>query len=177
MKSKRWLLISVAILFSTLPALISVAGEHPGAEHPGSSAEHSGKPAEGDKGWKGSDPTSQEQMCEVPAKVTAQDIKDAISSYVKKDVALKGGYFLLYDARNAKPWVLTFSKIHDPVSVINEKSYFACTDFKSGKDILDIDFWFEPDADGKLRTTKISIHKDNGKPRYTFDNDKPVEVK
>lgn len=150
-----------AVVFAVSTPIL--AGEHPGGEHPGGTAEHAGKPAE--------------HPGKKAAQYTARDIKDALTSYVDKDVSLKGGYFLIYDAKNAKPWALTFSKIHDPVRVINDKSYFACTDFKSGKTVLDIDFWFEPDGKGKLKLTEIKIHKDNGKPRYTFEKDQMVEVK
>ena len=54
-------------------------------EHPGKPVEHLGKPA---------------------AKVTAEDIRKGIQSYIAKDTQLKGGYFLIWDGQAKRPRVL-----------------------------------------------------------------------
>jgi len=143
-------------------ALLAVAGlsacalaqEHPG-EHPGRVAK------------------SGEQ-------VTPEMIRSGIKAFIEKDSALKGGYFLLYDRELKKTWTLEFVKVHDRVSVIKGKTYFACCDFRAvgegGKGrVLDIDIWMEKGASG-FEPVDVKIHKIDGKPRYVYDKDEIVPL-
>jgi len=144
--------------------------EHAGKEHAGK--EHADKK---DKEHAGKEHAGK------AIKVSAKDIKAKIKSYIKKDTKMKGGSFLIFDDKLDKTWRLKFVKIHDPVRIINDKTYFACMDFKEvgGKDVLDIDFWLEVHHKAKhhLKITAIKIHKLNGKARFTYKKDKPVPVK
>lgn len=135
------------------------AAEHPGheMEHPGEEMEH----AEDD------------------FPVTANDVKQAIENYVKKDSELKGGYFLVYDGQDKVIRQLKFERVHDRVSELKKSGeYFACSDFTDatkGNAKLDLDFWFENGEDG-LEVRKITIHKVADKARYTFKDDEIAPV-
>lgn len=162
--------LSVGLFFAPSQAKDKGGKEHAGKEHAGK--EHAGKEHDGKA-----------------VKISAKDIKEKINHYIKKDTGLKGGSFLIYDDKLEKTWRLKFVKIHDPVRIINKKTYFACMDFKEvgGSDVLDIDFWLETKSHAKhkakhkdkhkLKITEIKIHKLNGTPRFTYKDDKPVPVK
>ncbi len=92
-----------------------------------------------------------------------------ITQYVEKESNLKGRYFLFYDEKEGKPLVLTLDKVHkDKLSKVAEGTYFACSDFKSkdGK-TYDLDFFLK-EGDSGLQVSEITVHKENGKARYTW---------
>jgi hypothetical protein len=100
--------------------------------------------------------------------ISEEDLADAIQDYVKKDAALKGGYFLIYDEEAKRPLALTLERVHrDRLSWISDDTYFACADFKgaNGK-TYDIDIFMKGKNKNKLQVTEISIHKEAGKERY-----------
>jgi len=143
----------------------SVAGEHP--EHPeGKSKEHpEGKSAEhpekshksGKKGAQGSTKS-----------ISKKDMAKAIKDYVKRDSALKGGYFLVYDKKAKKTLRLTLDHVHkERLSKIKDGVYFACADFKTPEGrIYDLDVFMKGHHAKHLRVTEVSIHKEDGKARY-----------
>lgn len=136
---------------------VGFAAEHPG-EHPGEhAAEHPGE----------------------TVGVSAQQIHDGITAYITKDAALKGGFFLLYDPQGNKVLQLNLLKVHDRVSVLKATNeYFACSDFETvsePKEKYDLDFWMAKEGD-KFHVNKISIHKVNDAPRYTYQDDQCVPV-
>lgn len=152
---------SIVITLTLLAAVPLLAGEHPGDEHAGTQA---------------------------PV-FTAQQIKEAMKKHIDKTT--QNGVFAIHDMKTHQDLKLQFIKIHDPVRKIEGKGYFACTDFEvigeTGK-LYDLDFWLNP-KDGKLGrhalvVTETKIHKEpkleGGKwtkmARYTFINDKPVEI-
>jgi len=179
LKSGRMAVLAILVSFGL--SLNLLANEHAGKEHAGKkhadkkTKEHAGKKHKKDKEHAGKEHAGK------AIKVSAKDIKAKIKGYIKKDSKMKGGAFLIHDDKLDKTWRLKFVKIHDPVRIINDKTYFACMDFKEvgGKDVLDIDFWLEVHHKAKhhLKITAIKIHKLNGKPRFTYEKDKPVPVK
>lgn len=125
------------------------AGEHP-AEHP---AKHSDKKS-----------------------IDKDNMAKAIKNYVKDEAELKGGYFLVYDKKAKKPLALELVRVHkDRLSKIEDDVYFACADFKTpeGK-IYDLDVFMEGSDPDKLEVTEISVHKEAGKPRYTWYEKKGI---
>ena len=56
----------------------------------------------------------------------------------------------------------------DRLARVSENVYFACADFKAedGK-LYDLDFFMEY-AKGAFKPTEITIHKEEGKPRYNW---------
>ena len=105
--------------------------------------------------------------------VTKETMAKAITDYVSQDAAMKGGYFLIYDPQAKKTLTLTLDKVHqDRLSQVDERLFFACSDFKSsdGKS-YDLDFFMKgkESASGmELTVSEIMIHKQDGKPRYSW---------
>ncbi len=111
--------------------------------------------------------------------ITATDIKTGMTQYIIAETKKGNGEFKIHDDKLKKDWALTFVKIHDPVRIIDDKTYFACTDFKSttSGDVLDLDFWLVPGTkQGVLNLVDTKIHKVNGEPRFTYEGNKLVEV-
>ena len=106
-------------------------------------------------------------------KVTKETMAKAITDYVSQDATMKGGYFLIYDTKAKKTLTLTLDKVHqDRLSQVDEALFFACSDFKSsdGKS-YDLDFFMqgrETPSGMELSVSEIMIHKEEGKPRYSW---------
>ena len=121
-----------------------------------------------------------------PRTFYAEDIKAAMAPHIdaREDA---DGVFHIDDPKTSDTLALRFVKIHDPVRVIDEHTYFACTDFEvvgtEGK-LYDLDFWLRPDGD-VLEVYREKIHKEPRRsllygwykqPRYTFVDDKVVPL-
>ena len=129
--------------------------------------------------------SSESQSTEIK-KYYVSDIKKAMMDHLAEQVD-ENGIFKIFDKKTGETLSLKFVKIHDPVRVINSSVYFACTDFHlvgNRKILYDLDFWMSPD-DGVLKIYQTKIHKEPRKsliygwykqPRYTFVNDKIVEL-
>jgi hypothetical protein len=167
MKGYRRILIGISVL-ALLVGFSSSAlwgqqehpGEHPGKkaqEHPG---EHPGKKA-GE-----AEP------------VSADVIRQGINSHILAVLAKNDNLFPIRDDKTQKDLKLQFVRVHDRVSIIKGKTYFACSDFTdtASSDTYDLDFWMKRE-DGEMKVVETKIHKVNGVPRFTYDKDKPVEVK
>jgi hypothetical protein len=90
---------------------------------------------------------------------TATQVRQAIESHVKKDVALKDS-FLLLDPQTGKPMSLTFDHVHQSVNKVNGE-YVACVDFQSAGKTYDVDFFVQP-QDGGWEVSRLRVHKING---------------
>ena len=123
---------------------------------------------------------------EAPRKFYVADIKAATTRYIENSEDGRG-LFGLEDDKTGEPLELRFVKIHDPVRVIDARTYFACTDFsvpgEEGK-LYDIDFWLRPAGD-VLEVYRVRVHKEPRRsllygwykhPRYTFVDDEVVEL-
>lgn len=110
--------------------------------------------------------------------LTTAELAKGIRGYVEKDSELKGGYLLIYDPSIKKSLELTLTKVHeDKLSQVGENLYFACSDFKATNGrTYDLDF-FMKQGDNSLMVTEISIHKEEGKPRYTWAEEKELWVR
>lgn len=137
-------------------------------------------------------PAEQPGTAKVPAgQIDPKDVRNCVNDYIKKDIGLKGGYFLIYDTEDKKALTLQLNRVYDQISFIkNENVYFACCDFKevcgaclTGKEYdiskdrkIDIDFWMKSDG-RNFEVYRILIHKADGKERYAYKNDEIVQVK
>ena len=111
----------------------------------------------------------------------ADDIKAAMAAHIQ-ELSQVDGYWRTVDDKTLDNLVLKFVQVHDPVRQINQRVYFACTDFhEQGNDekIYDMDFWLEP-VNGALKVFQTKVHKEPRNtllygwykhPRYTFVND------
>lgn len=121
---------------------------------------------------------AQEHPAEHPqdkAALNPETLAKEIEQYAKNESKLKGGYFLLYDEKSKTPLALTLDKVHkDKLSKVGDDVYFACSDFKGtdGKN-YDVDFFMKKTESG-LELTELTVHKVNGKARYTWYEDSGV---
>src|SRR5262245_35250442 len=109
---------------------------------------------------------------EHPAQETTMSVDalaDAITSYIKEDTKLKGGYFLVYDTVDKKPLALELDKVHrEKLAGLGNGVFFACTDMKADDGTMyDLDFFMKQTGD-KLKTTDVAVHKKAGVPRYNW---------
>jgi hypothetical protein len=121
-----------------------------------------------------------------PEKFYVEDIKQAMMDFIASRVD-DNGVFRIRDEKTGETLELKFVEIHDPVRVIGESTYFACTDFHvvgEEKKLYDLDFWMNP-VDGTLQIYDEKIHKEPRRsllygwykqPRYTFVNDRVVSL-
>ena len=153
----RLINILLAVAVGVYFASILFAQEHPG-EHPGAPAK-----------------VEQEEHPGEEAMLSAEEIIKGIKEHINKLIKANAGYFPIYDPEEGKDLRLKLIKVHeDKVSYIKkEDAYFACVDFKTddGKTTYDIDFWMKKGIFGKLNVFQTKIHKKDGKPRFTYQDD------
>lgn len=110
------------------------------------------------------------------AEPSPEMLRQAIRNYIASQENLQGAFGIL-DERTGELRRLKLAQVHERVGKTGDY-YYSCTDMndvKSG-DVLDLDFDIA-DENGKLHVVDIRIHKDNGNPRYTYDeNDNMIPV-
>ncbi|HXY61958.1 MAG TPA: hypothetical protein VEJ22_03385 [Nitrospirota bacterium] len=102
--------------------------------------------------------------------LTKQEMKEAIESYIEKESKKYGGYYEIYDDLQGKELFLKLKKVHDDkLAHVGNDVYFFCVDL-TGKDgkVYDLDFFMKRGASGNLDVTEVTIHKQEGKERYTW---------
>ena len=111
-------------------------------------------------------------------KLTIEQLAISIGNYIQNDVNLKGGFFV-YDKDKKEILTLTLTKIHkERLSNIGGDTYFACADFSaSNGNIYDLDIFMTGKSQDNLVVTEINVHKENGKARYHWENQKGIWVK
>ncbi len=104
-------------------------------------------------------------------------LRNTIRNYVSREESAKGT-FSVFDTKIGVIRALKLERVHERVGKTGNY-YYSCADLKDTKtgDLLDLDFDVT-DTNGTLKVVDVRIHKDNGKPRYTYDeNDNMVPVK
>jgi hypothetical protein len=98
------------------------------------------------------------------------DLADAIESHVKREAALKGGFFLAYDKDAGRTLTLTLERVHrERLSRVAANTYFACADFKSSQGkTYDLEILMRGPSKDTLNVTEISVHKEDGRERYNW---------
>ncbi|MBI2265284.1 MAG: hypothetical protein HYU64_08950 [Armatimonadetes bacterium] len=110
------------------------------------------------------------------AQLTTADISKAITGFIKDDVKQRGGYFLIFDQETKKPLALSLTKVHeDRLAVVDKNLYFACVDMKTpeGK-LYDVDFFLKRKPNAGLQVSEMTVHKEDGKARYSWVEEKGV---
>ena len=113
----------------------------------------------------------------VPAEPQPHQLRNTIRQYIEKQEKLQGG-FVIQDKRTGDFRWLELVRVHERVGKTGDY-YYSCTDMEDVRtgEVLDLDFDIE-DQSGELNVVDIRIHKDDGKPRYTYDdNDNMIPVK
>ena len=152
MNVKRILVSTSLALLLLAPGRLVAQEKHP--EHPKS---------------KGSEhPTEKKQ-----AGLSKSDLAGAIKSWAEKEAAGNGGWLKVDDPVQHKTLELKLEKVHeDRLSQVKPDVYFACADFveKDGTK-YDIDVFMQGKSKDDLQETEVSVHKVNGKERYTWFED------
>ena len=102
--------------------------------------------------------------------ITKDELADAVESYVEKQASRHNGYFVVFDDKTGKELKLTLDKVHrERLSRVGEDTYFACADFVTpeGK-MYDLDVFMAGPAKNQLTFSKLKVHKEAGKERYTW---------
>ena len=111
-------------------------------------------------------------------KITYQNLALAIESFVEADINLRGA-FLVIDPRTNEVLKLNLEKVHkERLSHIGDDVYFACADFNAdnGK-VYDLDIFLHGTNTDNLTVTEISVHKEEGKARYGWQEENGIWVK
>ena len=111
-------------------------------------------------------------------KITLPNLALAIESFVEADINLRGA-FLVIDPRTNKALKLTLEKVHkERLSHVGDDVYFACADFNAdnGK-VYDLDIFLHGKNTDNLTVTEISVHKEDGEARYSWQEQDGLWVK
>ncbi len=110
------------------------------------------------------------------AGLTKADLGAAIRTWVDKESSANDGWLKVEDPVQHKTLELKLEKVHDDrLSQVGPNLYFACADFaeKDGTR-YDIDVFMEGKTKDDLKETEVSVHKVNGKERYTWLEEKGI---
>jgi len=111
-------------------------------------------------------------------RITLQNLVEAIEGFVEADIILRGA-FLVIDPKTDTVLKLKLDKVHkERLSHIGEDIYFACADFnaENGK-VYDVDIFLHGTNTDNLTVTEISVHKEDGIPRYGWQEENRIWVK
>lgn len=158
-KSQLWLTLTSSLMLLWLtPA--AVAQEHP--EHPkDKKAEHPEHPKE----------AKAEEVT-----LTVKELAVAVKEYIEMESEENDGYFSVKDDQQNKTLQLELTKVHEErLASLGNNVYFVCADFKgTDGNTYDIDIFMEGASKDDLEATDTSVHKMNGKERYTWHEEKGV---
>lgn len=102
------------------------------------------------------------------AEPTADQLRQTIRDYIENQEKAVGGFTLPDSKEKGKLRTLSLVRVHERVGKTGDY-YYSCTDMKdvANGEELDLDFDIS-DSGEKLEVVAVRIHKDNGKPRYTY---------
>lgn len=175
MSMRTWFVGILIGALAVAPAIGAMAAEHggkepAGKEHggttqaPATTQEHGGQ----EHGGQAAAPASPK-----PAMPAMQPSAEQIRQAIRDDIAgieKEEGAFTIEDEVTGDLRTLTLVQVHERVGKTGE-AYYSCTDMKDAAsgEVLDLDFDVA-DEDGALEVVDVRIHKVNGQPRYTYDD-------
>ncbi len=111
--------------------------------------------------------TGLSEASNVPNVVTA-DIQAGIERYIEEQTRLGDGFFKLQ--YNEKELRLKLVRVHtEYLANLGPRYHFACVDVADIEgDLYDVDFFLAGDP-GSMTVTETTIHKINGQPFYTWE--------
>jgi transglutaminase-like putative cysteine protease len=104
-------------------------------------------------------------------KVTIKDVERGIRANIDNRTLEGGGYFNFQ--KDTIDLSLKLVRVHtEYLSVLGPKKFFACVDLATENgDVYDMDFFLNGTAD-EMSVTRTDLHKLNGKPYYTWKQNK-----
>lgn len=111
--------------------------------------------------------TTNQIPIETKKKVSIAEIEEGIKQYIEQEKEANNGFFLVNDQE--KELRLKLVRVHtEYLSNLGPNRHFACVDLADEKgDVYDVDFFLEGEP-GNMKVTETSLHKLNGKPRYSW---------
>jgi hypothetical protein len=149
MNFRRFLTTAPLALLLIAPGRLAAQEKHP--EHPKSKQQEH--------------PTDKKQVG-----LTKAELGAAIKTWVEKEAARNDGWLRVQDPVAQKTLQLKLEEVHDDrLSQVQPDVYFACADFveKDGTK-YDIDIFMQGKTKDDLQNTEVTVHKVNGKERYTW---------
>ncbi len=103
------------------------------------------------------------------AEPSAEQLRQTIREYIQGQESKLGTFVIPDPKHQGKLRTLSLVRVHERVGKTGD-DYYSCTDMKDVRtgDELDLDFDVS-DTGKELKVVAVRIHKDNGKPRYTYD--------
>lgn len=104
-------------------------------------------------------------------KVTLEDVEKGIRTNIEAKIKEGGGYFDF--KQDTLDLSLRLVRVHtEYLSVLSPNNYFACVDLATEDgDVYDMDF-FLAGIPGDMKVTRTELHKLNGRPYYTWKQQK-----
>ena len=147
--TKRGLMLGLSFCsFAFINSQHVYAGEHP--EHP--TKEHPEGSAKKRKS----------------SSISKEELAVAIENFINSEAA--NGLYEINDDKQNKSLNLSLLRVHkERLSKVGPETYFACADLKD-KDgtVYDLDFFMKGPNKDNLKVTEVSVHKQEGKERYTW---------
>ncbi len=114
-------------------------------------------------------PESTEKQANAPLAIA--EIEQEIKNYISLKTQENGGFFPVKDENHDLKMKLV--RVHtEYLSNLGPESHFACVDLVDEKgDVYDVDFFMEG-SPGNMDITSTSVHKLNGKPYYSWKQNK-----
>ena len=102
--------------------------------------------------------------------VSTAALEKAIKDRIAEKAKANGGKLAVRDDVLNQTWQLELVKVHtDKLTQLDDKTYFACVDFKAADaTAVDVDFYMKDDT-GKLTLSDTTVHKVSGKPRFNYE--------
>jgi hypothetical protein len=107
----------------------------------------------------------------IQEKASIEEIEEGIKSYIERRSEEGGGVFHIQD--DSLELNLRLVRVHtEYLANLGPGSYFACVDLADEiGDVYDVDFFLEG-SPGDMHVTRTSVHKLNGRPFYTWKQNK-----
>lgn len=99
---------------------------------------------------------------------TISDVEQGIRTFIDRQTAAGDGHFRIVD--DTLDMRLRLVRVHtEYLSVLGPNAFFACVDLADeAGDVYDVDFFLSGEP-GSMDVTKMTLHKLNGKPFYTWE--------
>lgn len=113
----------------------------------------------------------QQELSETTERVSIDEIEEGIKAFIADQTEKNGGVFPVKDKNHDLKMKLV--RVHtEYLSNLGPQSHFACVDLvdESG-DVYDVDFFMEGEPGG-MDVTSTTVHKLNGKPFYSWKQNK-----
>ena len=121
--------------------------------------------------WACSSPQDQELEKKDVKKASMDEIEAGIEAYIDREKKKNDGYFIFEN--DTAHYKMRLVRVHtEYLSNLGPGQYFACVDLAvEDGSVYDVDFFLEGEP-GNMDVVRTSLHKLNGKPFYTWKQDK-----